>query len=599
MGIDITNLAPASGAGAGGFCGPSSPASNPADVSFERLVELASDGPAGAESGPSPGAAARPPGPPDSEQGTAPNLAAQLTTTAIAAMPWQTTPVEAKASRESDSAKLPSRDEDRGTDGTPSSRGSESPWAAMLAAATAAANAAPPPPQPAQEAAADGSGATSEVSLDQSAPGRTNERSRPSAQPPQTGDRTAVPVLDATAEAAEADPKAGGWLEGAARNIRAGEARPMPVATDTGADPMEPSDGPQPAERTARTPPGRADLAAGALWNTAGAAAADQGPVDPRQGALRNTAAAASADQGPVDPGQGALRNTAGAAAADQGLVDLTRGTPRNTPGVATTDQGRTEGQLEDASRQAIRAMLERGLTTDNARPSESGERPDAASSAGNRAKADAAVASSAPGPADLFQVPAEQAVRRYAELLAAQAPTQRDVKLVDSPAPRGGKNTAAGDFAGAFSFSALAADPAAVGSSAPASVDLAPAATPVEADPTPQIVKAVSLLWRDGVGEAKLRLEPEHLGSVTVSLRVERGVVTARMTADVPAVRDWIRTHESELRNSLAGQGLELDQIVVSADPDDRNRQPPPESNGQPRTPRTPRGGPQFQLNA
>ena len=276
--------------------------------------------------------------------------------------------------------------------------------------------------------------------------------------------------------------------------------------------------------------------------------------------------------------------------------ADLTQGTLGNTPGAGSTDLGRTDGQLEAASRLAIRAMLERALATDNAQRSEAGGRPDAASAGGLRPTAGTSAASGLPGLVDLFRVPAEEAVRRYADLLVAEAQTPRDVKVVDSPAPRGQKDTAAGDFARAFSFAALAADPAVVG--APASVEPAPAGAPMEANLTPQIVKAVSLLWRDGVGEARLRLEPERLGSVTVSLRVERGIVTARVTADMPAVRDWIRAHEADLRSSLASQGLELDQIVVSADPDDRNRQPPPETSSRPRTPRASQGGPKFELN-
>jgi flagellar hook-length control protein FliK len=580
MGIDITNLAPAGGAGAGCSCGLSSPASNPADVSFERLVELASDGPAAAEPNPSPGSIAGQPGPHDPAQRAAPNPAAQLATTACAAISWQQAPAEAGASRKPDSGGASPLDEDGATDEAHSAGSPEDPWAALLAATATAVNpAAEPPPLPSQEAVVDGPGTIGVGSLDEPAPGRTIGSGRPAARPPQLGDWFAVPDLDANAEAAEgdakvggslaarlpqpgdriavpafdanaeaaeadtkvrsneaaeADPKVRGWAERVEQNLRAGAAQPMPVQTAAGLDPAASGDVLRPADRVARTPPSRADL--------------------------------------------------------PESLF-------RNTPGAASTDQGRTDGQLEAASRLAVRAMLERALATDNAQRSQAGEGPEVAAAAGDRPTVATAVASSAPGLVDLFQVPADEAVRRYADLLAAQAPTQRDLKVVDSPAPRGQKDTAAGDFARAFSFAALAADPAAIG--APASAEPAPAGAPVEANLTPQIVKAVSLLWRDGVGEARLRLEPERLGSVTVSLRVERGIVTARVTADMPAVRDWIRAHEADLRDSLASQGLELDRIVVSADPDERNRQSPPDSNSQPKAPRAPRGGPKFELNA
>jgi flagellar hook-length control protein FliK len=89
----------------------------------------------------------------------------------------------------------------------------------------------------------------------------------------------------------------------------------------------------------------------------------------------------------------------------------------------------------------------------------------------------------------------------------------------------------------------------------------------------TPSIVRAMSLSWRDGVGEARVRLEPESLGTVTVALRVERGVVTATLTSDVAAVRDSIYAHERELRAGLAAHGLDLDRLVVTADPDRERR--------------------------
>lgn len=471
MGINLTNLAPAAGAGPRRSCGPSSPVYKPADVSFELLVERVSDG---------------------------------------------------------------------ATNEAQSSKGHESPSVAILPGSATAATPAELPPPPSEEGTVGGPGTVSDGSSDMTAQGRTTGSGRPAARPPETGDRMAVPALDADPEAAEADPRVGGRAEGAEQSIRAGEVQPVPVPTAAGSDQVGPSDEPQPAERAARTSPSRADLTQGAL---------------------------------------------------------------RNTGGGASMDQRRPDGQPEAASHQAIRAMLGRALTTGSAQRAEVGERPDEAAAlaatpaADHRSTAGTAGAFSAPGFVDLFQVPADEAVRRYADLLAAQAPTPRDAKAVDSPAPRGAKDAAAGDAARAFSLAAMAASPTALG--APASAEPPRAGTPVEAPLTPQIVKAVSLLWRDGIGEARLRLEPEHLGSVTVSLRVERGVVTARMTADVPGVRDWIRTHEADLRNSLASQGLELDQIVVSADPDDRNRQPPPESNSQPRTPRTSRGGPQFQVNA
>jgi flagellar hook-length control protein FliK len=87
------------------------------------------------------------------------------------------------------------------------------------------------------------------------------------------------------------------------------------------------------------------------------------------------------------------------------------------------------------------------------------------------------------------------------------------------------------------------------------------------------QMVKAIQLQWRGGVGEARLRLRPEHLGDITVSLRVERGVVTAVMRAESAAVHDWIQVHRHELQAALAEQGLHLERLRIATDPNGRRQ--------------------------
>ncbi|RPJ69119.1 MAG: flagellar hook-length control protein FliK, partial [Acidobacteria bacterium] len=98
------------------------------------------------------------------------------------------------------------------------------------------------------------------------------------------------------------------------------------------------------------------------------------------------------------------------------------------------------------------------------------------------------------------------------------------------------------------------------------------PAGDPLpEGHVTPQVVRAVLLSWRDGVGEARVRLEPESLGTLTVVLRVERGAVTATISSEVAAVRESIQAHERDLRAGLAEHGLDLDRLVVTDDRPDR----------------------------
>lgn len=81
-------------------------------------------------------------------------------------------------------------------------------------------------------------------------------------------------------------------------------------------------------------------------------------------------------------------------------------------------------------------------------------------------------------------------------------------------------------------------------------------------------IVQSLKVQWRQGGGEARLRLQPEHLGEVSVSLRVQASTVTVVLRSDSPAVRGWMESHQAELRRALEAQGLVLDRLVI--DPDD-----------------------------
>jgi len=103
----------------------------------------------------------------------------------------------------------------------------------------------------------------------------------------------------------------------------------------------------------------------------------------------------------------------------------------------------------------------------------------------------------------------------------------------------------------------------AAVKPSAPSSV---PTVTlPDEDGVMSSIVQSMRLQMRDGVGTAVVHLEPDYLGAVSISLRVENGVVTASLHAENPQVRAWMETNAPLLRESLAGQGLSLDRLLVT----------------------------------
>jgi hypothetical protein len=127
----------------------------------------------------------------------------------------------------------------------------------------------------------------------------------------------------------------------------------------------------------------------------------------------------------------------------------------------------------------------------------------------------------------------------------------------------------AAAPFAQAGTRGAASADPPA----APAPAAPGDSATPPAVHD--QVVRAMTLAWRNGVGEARVQLDPATLGGLTVALRIERGVVDATMTTELAAARDIIEAHARELGSGLAGHGLELGRLVVTADPGRGRREP------------------------
>ena len=88
------------------------------------------------------------------------------------------------------------------------------------------------------------------------------------------------------------------------------------------------------------------------------------------------------------------------------------------------------------------------------------------------------------------------------------------------------------------------------------------------EADLPRQIVSAMQLQWKDGIGDARIRLLPDYLGELSIAIHVEHGSVMAALEASTPAVRQWLESHEPMLRQALAEQGLHLDRLIVSDEP-------------------------------
>ena len=78
-------------------------------------------------------------------------------------------------------------------------------------------------------------------------------------------------------------------------------------------------------------------------------------------------------------------------------------------------------------------------------------------------------------------------------------------------------------------------------------------------------IVQSIRLQSQNGVGTAVVNLDPGYLGTVSISLRVEKGAVTATVHAEHAQVRAWLEVNEPTLRQGLADQGLSLDRLLVS----------------------------------
>ena len=59
------------------------------------------------------------------------------------------------------------------------------------------------------------------------------------------------------------------------------------------------------------------------------------------------------------------------------------------------------------------------------------------------------------------------------------------------------------------------------------------------------QVLESIRLQWAKGGGDAQMTLQPGYLGGLSVSLRVDKDVVTASVVAESPAVREWLRANE------------------------------------------------------
>jgi flagellar hook-length control protein FliK len=338
--------------------------------------------------------------------------------------------------------------------------------------------------------------------------------------------------------------------------------------------------GPVPVTPPVDVPQPKADPATGTYLSVDGDSAVR---TTVRQGLWRDAPAGGkmtdgrAASEGSIDAdadagagaGAGADADAAGASAdAAAPVADAAlRRSARNQP---TAAELRVAAGISNDLRTAIRAAA--GNTTAGGR--DAGASPDSgsrsASSAAAQASHFAAAAPDVKAAADAVQMAARTAGSISAELAAA--PQLQNVVRASSLE--------------AAAATALDRDGASVSS---------------------QIIESIRLQWAKGGGDAQMTLQPGYLGGLSVSLRVDKDVVTASVLAESPAVREWLRANESSLRQGLVDVGLRLEKFQVSdvqaqspsRDTDARDRPSGRDRQAGPRQPKPDRSDSTFEVIA
>ncbi|HRQ72131.1 MAG TPA: flagellar hook-length control protein FliK [Phycisphaerales bacterium] len=78
------------------------------------------------------------------------------------------------------------------------------------------------------------------------------------------------------------------------------------------------------------------------------------------------------------------------------------------------------------------------------------------------------------------------------------------------------------------------------------------------------QVARGLAAALRRGDGRVVLRLHPESLGMVRVSMGVRDGVVTAQLEPTTRAARELLESGLSSLRAALEARGLHVDRLIV-----------------------------------
>jgi flagellar hook-length control protein FliK len=88
----------------------------------------------------------------------------------------------------------------------------------------------------------------------------------------------------------------------------------------------------------------------------------------------------------------------------------------------------------------------------------------------------------------------------------------------------------------------------------------------------TQQIVDTMKLQVSGAQAEIHIKLNPEHLGDLTMRIATQNGIVTANFVAQNQRVKEIIESQFNQLRDALNAQGMEIAEINVSISDSDNS---------------------------
>jgi flagellar hook-length control protein FliK len=79
------------------------------------------------------------------------------------------------------------------------------------------------------------------------------------------------------------------------------------------------------------------------------------------------------------------------------------------------------------------------------------------------------------------------------------------------------------------------------------------------------QVVRKAEVILKDGKSEMSMKLEPEHLGKLSLKIAIEKGVITAKFVAENQGVKQTIESNFNQLKDMLQEKGITVQSFSVS----------------------------------